>query len=118
MFALNINHPHVTSMTTHPSRETALGQLDQFLDGTDHRPRVVAATWTHASYEILGATGNRVIGHAVIDELCACAHPERDHEETGCTAISLDAGPVAECRCTGHRPLSGDPALFDLDVPT
>jgi len=57
MFALNINHPHVTSMTTHPSRETALGQLDQFLDATDHRPRVVAATWTHASYEILGATG-------------------------------------------------------------
>jgi hypothetical protein len=117
MFALTINHPHVTSMTTHPNRETALGRLDQFLDTTDQRPRVVAAAWTHASYEILGH-GDHVVGHAAIDEICRCTHAARDHEETGCAAILFDAGPVAECGCTGHQPLSGDPALFDLDVPT
>jgi hypothetical protein len=117
MFAVTINHPHVTSMTTHPSRETALGQLDQFLDATDHRPRVVAATWTHARYEILGH-GDHVVGHAAIEEICACTHPARDHDETGCTAASFVADRYIECRCAGHRPLSGDPALFDLDVPT
>lgn len=117
MFALTVNHPHAISVTTHPSRETALGQLDQFLDATAHRPRVVAAAWTHASYEILDH-GDHVVGHAAIDEICVCTHVVRDHAETGCTAISFDTGSFAECRCTGHRPDCADPALFDLDAPT
>ena len=117
MFALTINHPQVTSMTTHPSRETAVGQLDQFLDVTDHRPRVVAATWTRADFETLGHD-DRVIGHAAIDELCACMHAEREHDETGCAAISFESGPFAECRCTGHCPTDTEADLFASDVPT
>lgn len=117
MFALTINHPHESSRTTHPSREVALGQLDQFLDATDHRPRVVAATWTHASYEIL-SRGGRVVGRAAIDEICGCTHAARDHEEIGCTGISFDAGPFAECCCNGHRPACAEADLFASDVQT
>jgi hypothetical protein len=117
MFALTINHPHVSSVTTHPSREVARGQLDQFLDATGQRLRVVAAGWTHASYEIL-AHGDHVVGHAAIDEICACTHAAHDHEETGCTAISFDARPFAECRCAGHRPADTEADLFSPDVPT
>ena len=116
MFALTINHPHISSMTTHPSREVALGQLNRFLDATDHRPRVVTATWTHSSYEILGH-GVQIVGHAAVDEICACTHTARDHEEMGCTAISFDGGPIAECRCAGHRPVNNEADLFSSDVP-
>jgi hypothetical protein len=116
MFALTVNHPHVTSTTTHPSRETAVGKLDQFLDAAEYRPRVVAAVWTHASYEILGH-GDHIVGHAAIDEICACTHAARDHEETGCTAISFEAGPFAECGCTGHRPVDTEADLFSSEVP-
>lgn len=117
MFALTINHPCASAMTTHPGRELAVGQFDQFLDAADLRPRVVAATWTHASYEILGE-GDRVVGHAAIDEICLCTHAARDHEETGCTAISFDAGPFAECSCAGHRPVCTEADLFAPEVPT
>src|SRR5438105_4489928 len=117
MFTLTINNPNCSSMASHPSREVALDQLHQFLTQTGQRLRVLSATWTHARYEILQRTDD-VVGHAAIDELCVCTHPARDHEETGCTAISFDPGPFAECSCAAHRPGCADPGLFALDVPT
>jgi hypothetical protein len=111
MFVLRLNHPHTSSVTHHPSREVALVCLHCFLESTGHRLHVATATWTHARYEILDQC-DHVVGHAAVDEICACTHIARDHEETGCTAISFDAGPVAECRCPGHRPVSGEPSLF------
>jgi len=111
MFTLTISHPRASSTTTHPSREVAASQLNRFLKATDHRPRVVTASWTHASYEILGAD-DHIAGHATIDEICECTHPARDHEETGCTAISFDAGPFAECGCSAHRSTCTEDDLF------
>ena len=46
MFTLAITHPHRSSVTTHVSREVALGELDRFLEATRHRLRVVTADWT------------------------------------------------------------------------
>jgi hypothetical protein len=78
---------------------------------------VTTATWTHASYDIV-ADGGHVVGRAAIDELCGCGHIEADHEDTGCTAITFDSGPFAECTCPGHRPQYADPPLFITEVPT
>jgi hypothetical protein len=118
MFALANNHPRTRSVTTHSSREVARAELARFLnDATAHRQRVIRASCTHASYEILGH-GDRVIGHPAIDELCACTHTEREHGEMGCTAISFEEGPFAECRCSGHRPVCAEPELFTSEVPT
>ena len=115
MFTLAITHPHRSSVTTHPSREVALGELYQFLKAMHHRLRVLTADWTQASYEIV-AHGGRVAGHAAIDEICVCAHPARDHKETGCTAIAFDTGPFAECRCPGHRPVDTEAHLFSPNL--
>jgi hypothetical protein len=114
MFTLTISHPRCSSTTSHPSREVALGQLDRFIEATGSRLHVVTAAWTQASYHILGHT-DRIVGAAAIDEICACTHPARDHEESGCTAISFDAGPFAECRCAGHRPTHAETDLFSSD---
>ncbi|MDT5181976.1 MAG: hypothetical protein QOI29_134 [Mycobacterium sp.] len=117
MFALTINHPRTSSLITHPSRDIAYGELVTFVEATGHGLRVEAATWTRADYQILGHD-DRVIGHAAIDEICACTHTEREHTETGCTAISFDAGPFAECGCTGHRPVDAEADLFSSEAPT
>jgi hypothetical protein len=79
--------------------------------------RVVVVGWTRADYEVLGRD-DRLIGRAAIDELCACTHAARDHDETGCTAISFVAGRFAECRCAGHRPACTEAELFAPVVPT
>jgi hypothetical protein len=117
MFTLAIADADTTTVSTHPGRDVAYAELVTFLEATGRRLRVVAAAWTHADYEILGHD-DRLIGHAAIDEICACTHAERDHEETGCTAISFDAGPFAECRCAGHWPTCTEADLFAPDVPT
>jgi hypothetical protein len=117
MFTLAITHPHRSSVTTHPSREVALGELNQFLEATHHRLHVLTAEWMQASYEILGH-GDRVVGHAAIDQICACTHAASDYAETSCTAITFDAGPFAECRCPGHRPVSTESHLFSPHPPS
>lgn len=117
MFTLSISHPRASAVTTHPGREVALAALERFLRSTGHGWRVVTAAWTRADYEILGALGD-VVGHAAIDEICTCGHTARDHEEIGCTAISFDTGPFAECPCDGHRPRTAEAGLFTLEVPT
>ena len=104
MFTLTINHPNNSAETTHASRDVAYGELVTFVEATGHGLRVAAATWTRAKYQILG-DDDRVIGHAAIDEICACTHAEREYGEIGCTAISFGNGPFAECACTGHRPV-------------
>jgi hypothetical protein len=116
MFTLAIADADSTAVSTHPSRDVAYAELVTFLEATGQRLRVVAAGWTRADYEILGHD-DRLIGHAAIDELCACTHAARDHEETGCTAISFDAGPFAECGCGGHRSVCGEPPLFSTPHP-
>jgi hypothetical protein len=117
MFALTINHPRTSSLTTHSSRDVAFAALGTFVEATGHSLSVEAATWTRANYQILGHDG-RVLGHAAIDEICACTHTEREHAEIGCTAISFDAGPFAECGCTGHRPVDTEADLFSSEAPT
>jgi hypothetical protein len=116
MFALTINHPRTSSLTTHPGREVAYANLITFLAATGHRPRALDANWTRSDFEIIGHD-DRIVGHAAIDEICACMHTARDHEETGCTAISFDAGPFAECGCTGHRPVDTEADLFSSEAP-
>jgi hypothetical protein len=116
MFALTINHPDASAETTHASRDIAYAELVTFVEATGHRLHVEAATWTRANYQILGH-GDRIIGNAAIDEICACTHTEREHTETGCTAISFDAGPFAECACTGHRPIDTEADLFSTQLP-
>jgi hypothetical protein len=116
MFALTINHPKTSAETTHASRDVAYAKLVAFLAATGHGLRVEAATWTRANYQILGHD-DRIVGHAAIDEICACTHAERDHAETGCAAISFDAGPFAECGCTGHRPVDAEADLFPSEAP-
>ena len=117
MFKLKITHPLAPVATSHPSREVALGRLEQFLQSTGHHARVVTATWTDANYEILGGSGH-VVGHAAIDEICGCSHAAREHNDMGCTAISLDTGPFAECNCDGHQPANTEADLFAAEVPT
>jgi hypothetical protein len=117
MFTLNISHPQTSAVTTHPGREVALATLERFLRTIGQRHRIVTAIWTQADYEILGRCG-RVVGSATIDEICVCSHPARDHDEIGCTAISFDTGPFAECHCEGHRPAIAEADLFALQVPT
>ena len=116
MFTLTINHPDTSAETTHASRDIAYATLVTFVEATGHGLRVEAATWTRANYQILGHD-DRIIGHAAIDEICACTHTEREHTETGCTAISFDAGPFAECSCTGHRPIDAEADLFSMQLP-
>lgn len=117
MFTLAITHPQTSPVTTHPSREVALGRLVQFLEATGHRSHVITATWTHAEYKIVSGSGC-IVGHAVLDEICVCTHAACEHEETGCNAISFETGPFAECRCDGHQPLSSEAGLFAAEVPT
>ena len=117
MFTLAIADADTTTVSAHPSRDLAYAALVTFLEATGQRLRVVAAGWTRADYEIRGHD-DHLIGHATIDELCACTHAEREHEETGCTAISFEAGPFAECRCAGHRPACTEADLFAPYVPT
>jgi hypothetical protein len=117
MFTLTIAHPQTSAVTAHPSREVALAELHRFLQSTGHRHRVVTAAWTHADYEIVGG-GGHTVGRAAIDEICACGHTARDHEEIGCTAISFEAGPFAECSCEGHRAATTEANLFAPEVPT
>jgi hypothetical protein len=116
MFALTINHPRTGSLTTHASRDVAYSELVTFVEATGHGLRIEAATWTRANYQILGHN-DRIVGHAAIDEICACTHAARDHDETGCTAISFDAGPFAECGCTSHRPVDAEADLFSSEAP-
>jgi hypothetical protein len=116
MFALTINHPNTSAETAHVSRDIAYAKLVTFVEAAGHGLRVEAATWTRANYQIL-CHDDRVIGHAAIDEICVCTHAEREHTETGCTAISFDAGPFAECGCTGHRPVDTEAELFAPEVP-
>jgi hypothetical protein len=117
MFALTINHPGASLLTTHSGRDVAYAALVTFVEARGHGLRVEAATWTRANYQILGHD-DRVLGHAAIDEICACTHTEREHAETGCTAISFGAGPFAECECTGHRPVDAEADLFSSEAPT
>lgn len=117
MYTLTIDHPHTSAVTTHPSREVAYAELVTFLEATHQTLRVVAASWTRASYDIIGHA-DHVVGRAAIDEICICTHTARDHEEMGCTAISLQPGPLAECGCTGHRPQCVEVALFTPEAPT
>jgi hypothetical protein len=116
MFALTINHAVTSVETTHASRDVAYAELVAFVEAAGHGLRVEAATWTGANYHILGHD-EHVIGRAALDEICACTHTERDHAATGCTAISFDAGPFAECGCTGHRPVDTEADLFSSEVP-
>jgi hypothetical protein len=115
MFALTINHPDTSVETAHASRDVAYAELVTFVEARGHGLRVETATWTRADYQILGHD-ERVLGHAALDEICVCTHAEREHTETGCTAISFDAGPCADCRCTGHRPVDTEADLFSTQT--
>ena len=115
MFTLTIGHPRRVATTSHPNRETALAALEEFLRTSRNRRRVATASWTHASYQILGDADD-IVGHAAIDEICACTHPARDHPESGCTAISFDTGPFVQCPCPGHRPACTETDLFSAEL--
>jgi hypothetical protein len=117
MFALTIEHPAAAAVSVHPSREVARAQLGKHLGETGHRLRVTQASWRHTRYDIVDGTGQPVFGHAVIDEICRCTHPEREHDETGCTAAAVE-NPLTESTCPNHQPVSGHPTLFALDLPT
>ena len=95
MFQLVIEHQGGVDVTTHPSREVTLGELVAFLNGIGCDYRVIQATWEHSSYDLVTqhhlATAHDVsppvCGHAVIEEICACGHTERDHDDAGCTFL-------------------------------
>ena len=117
VFSLSIEQPGTASVSVHPSREVAHAELGTYLDETGHRLRVTQASWTHTCYEFVGGSGGQIMGHAVIDEICRCTHPERELDETGCTAAAVD-NPLAQCTCLRHEPVSGDPTLFAVEMPT
>jgi hypothetical protein len=70
-----------------------------FLEATGQRLRVVAAGWTRADYEVLGRD-DRLIGHAAIDELCACTPLEITTKQAAPQSHSMP----------GHSPSAGVPA--------
>ena len=121
MFQLVIEHQGGVDVTTHPSREVALAELVALLHGIGCDYRVIQATWEHSSYDLVTqhhvATAHDVFppvcGHAVIEEICACGHTERDHDDAGCTAWMLRAGRPVACQCRDYRPISDEPTLFD-----
>jgi hypothetical protein len=88
MFALTIEADDTTSVTTHPSREVAYAELVTFLESSGHPWRIAHASSTHSRFAI----GEPSTGHAVIDELCACAHTEREYDESGCTVMEFQTG--------------------------
>jgi hypothetical protein len=119
MFTLAIADADTTTVSTHPSREVAYAELVAFAEATGHRLHVTAASWTHTRYRITtGCSGEPVYGHAVIDELCACEHTEREHDETGCTAMQMRSSRIAQCPCAHHQPVCGEPSLFAEPHPT
>ena len=123
MFNLVINYQDSLAVTAHPSREVALGELLRFLDSVDSDYRVAQASWEHSSYKILDNaqaadfldTRPLVTGHAVIEESCACQHPHDEHDEGGCTTQAHTAGRLTRCACPAYQPITGEPALFDVD---
>ncbi len=113
MFTLTIHDTDTTVVSTHPSREVAYAELVTFVEATGHRLHVTVASWTHTRYHVITAhPAEQVCGHAVIDELCACEHAEHEHDETGCTAMTVELGRLTQCGCIHHRPVSGEPPLF------
>lgn len=123
MFHLVIDYQATIDITAHPSREVALGELLKFLDKADCDYRVTQATWEHSSYALLHRaqvddmleTGR--CGQAVIEEICGCQHTNTEHDESGCLAQILAAGQVVGCGCPAYRPITGEPALFDIHSP-
>ncbi len=105
-------------LTDHPSREVALSALLKHLGTIDCDYRVTQASWEHSSYELLDraaiADHGRAApaaGHAVIEEVCGCGDK---HHEDGCTAEAITGGRFTRCGCPAYRPITGEPALFDL----
>ena len=113
MFTLTIHDGDTTIVSTHPSREVAYAELVTFVEATGHRLHVTFASWTHTRYHVITAhPAEPVYRRAVIDELCACEHAEHEHDETGCTAMTVGLGRLAQCACIHHRPVCGEPSLF------
>ena len=126
MFHLAIDHHASIDTTTHPNREVALGELVKFLDKIDCDYRVSQATWEHSTYEVLHradltdtqCSAPAVVGHAVIQEICECADPFDDHDESGCNALKTINGRLTRCPCPpAHRPQTSEATLFDDHPP-
>jgi hypothetical protein len=95
--------------------------LLKHLDAIDCDYRVTQAKWEYSSYELLDraaiADGGRAApaaGHAVIEEVCGCGDSVDEHNEDGCTAEAITDGRLTRCGCPAYRPITGEPALFDL----
>src|SRR5205823_3959008 len=116
MFRLTIDLPPAPTSGTHPDREAARADLLRFFTETGHAHHVTEAAWTHTRYDILDRTRDEVVlGQAFIDEICACGHTHREHDDIGCTITVLEHGRLTDCECRYYQPISADPALFDID---
>jgi hypothetical protein len=124
VFHLIIDYRAAVDVTKHPSREVAHGALLKHLDRIDCDYRVTQAGWEHSSYELLTrcdvvkhGRAAPIAGHAVIEEVCACEDPVTEHEQNGCAAWKFIDGLLTRCGCRAYRPITGEPALFDLPAP-
>jgi hypothetical protein len=117
MFRLTIDLPPAPATSAHPDREAARADLLSFFAETRRAHRVTEASWTHTSYDIIDpACGQAICGRAAIDEVCACEHTHREHDDIGCTMTVVEHSGLTDCECRGYQPISADPALFDLDT--
>jgi hypothetical protein len=115
MFRLTIDLPPAPTASVHPSRETARAELLRFFTETGHAYRVAEAAWTHTCYDVVAhADDQALLGRAAIDEVCACDHTHREHDDVGCTVTVFEQGGLADCDCRGYEPVPGDPMLFDV----
>lgn len=114
MFRLTIDLPPAPTITVHPDREAARADLLRFFTETRQAYRVTEADWTHTSYDVIDQA-DTIAGCALIDELCACDHTHREHDDVGCTVATLERGQLTDCECRVYQPVSTDPALFELD---
>jgi hypothetical protein len=116
VYRLTIDLPPLVSTSAHRTREAAFAALRQHFSATDHDRHLAEASWTHSRYDLtINAT---VIGHAVIDELCACEHTHREHDEVGCTVTEVGPAGLADCACRSYEPVRDDPALFAIGMPS
>jgi hypothetical protein len=73
MYQLTIDTPHAVSVTDHPDRDDAHGQLMRRVVAGDYYLRTIQAGRAHTTYELLTVDDHRrrphSTGHAIIEEL-------------------------------------------------
>src|SRR5512139_1408056 len=109
MFRLTIDLPPAPAISVHFSREAAHAALMRYLADTGHAHRLAETAWTHTSYVI----GDRQtpLGYAAIDEICACEHTHREHDDVGCTVSLLGDAGLSDCDCRCYQAVCDDPTL-------